>query len=79
MADNSLDIPTDGITGAADAAAGTTIETPLPPKPVYVRVNPGDSIDTIAERYGTTADAIMQANNYAINPDYLLTGMWIWV
>jgi LysM repeat protein len=80
MVDESLNIPNDGITLDKSAAAGPDSVSPLPPKEkTYVRVNPGDTIETIAARYGTTPDSIMEANENKINPDYLLTGHWIWV
>jgi LysM repeat protein len=80
MAEEILTAPNDGISLEKSAAEGQSTATPLPPKtPQYVRVNPGDSLDTIAERYGTTPEDIMKVNDYAINPDYLLTGHWIWV
>lgn len=43
----------------------------------YVRVNPGDTVYSMAEQYGRSPEEIIDYNK--LNPDFLLVGQWIWV
>ncbi len=65
--------------------AGQTLcipgSTPVPPRPpcgTYYTVQWGDSLSSIAARYGTTVQAIMYANNIA-NPNYIYAGMILYI
>lgn len=52
--------------------------TPAEERPwQYVRVNPGDTVYSMAEKYGRSAEDIIDYNK--LNPDFLLVGQWIWV
>jgi LysM repeat protein len=54
---------------------------PVPPKPpcgTYYTVQWGDTLSSIAARYGTTVQAIMSANNIA-NPNYVYAGMILYI
>ncbi len=63
-----------------DTTTGPTpvppVATPVPPQPpqqgTYV-VQPGDSLSKIARQFGTTVDALVQANNIA-NPNLIYVG-----
>lgn len=56
-------------------AAPTATATPLPPTatPRIHVVQPGDNLTRIAERYGVTVDALMQANQMT-NPNRIYPG-----
>jgi LysM repeat protein len=65
--------------------AGQTLcipgSAPVPPKPpcgTYYTVQWGDTLSSIAARYGTTVQAIMYANNIA-NPNYIYAGMILYI
>ena len=65
--------------------AGQTLcipgSAPYPPKPpcgTYYTVQWGDTLSSIAARYGVSVYAIMQANNMA-NPNYIYAGMILYV
>lgn len=59
-----------------DKEEGSTPE-PAPKEEKYIRINPGDSLQSIAEAHGTTIEIIAKRN--AINPEYYAPGQWIWV
>lgn len=60
--------------------------TPVPPAPppspsscgTYYTIKWGDTLSSIAARYGTTTQAIMYANNIA-NPNYIYAGMILYI
>lgn len=54
------------------------VTPPPPPPPTGTRycVQPGDTLGTIAARFGTTVYAIMQANGLS-NPNYIYVGQWL--
>jgi LysM repeat protein len=65
--------------------AGQTLcipgSAPVPPRPpcgTYYTVQWGDSLSSIAARYGTTVQAIMSANNIT-NPNYIYAGMILYI
>lgn len=65
--------------------AGQTLcipgSAPVPPKPpcgTYYTVQWGDTLSSIAARYGTTVQALMSANNIA-NPNHIYAGMILYV
>ncbi len=65
--------------------AGQTLcipgSTPVPPKPpcsTYYTIQWGDTLSSIAWRYGTTVWAIMSANNI-YNPNYIYAGMILYI
>lgn len=43
----------------------------------YVPILPGETLDDIAAKYGTTIDKIVSDNN--LNPDYIFPNQWIFV
>ena len=49
-----------------------------PPCGTYYTVQWGDTLSSIAARYGTTVQAIMYANNIA-NPNYIYAGMILYI
>ncbi|CAG0937646.1 Anti-sigma-I factor RsgI3 [Thermoflexales bacterium] len=54
---------------------------PVPPKPpcgTYYTIQWGDTLSSIAGRYGTTVWAIMSANNI-LNPNYIYSGMILYI
>jgi LysM repeat protein len=65
--------------------AGQTLcipgSAPVPPRPpcgTYYTVQWGDTLSSIAARYGTTVQAIMYANNIA-NPNFIYAGMILYI
>ena len=50
----------------------TVVPTPIPPTQTYV-VQPGDTLTRIAARFGTTVQALVQANNI-VNPNLIFVG-----
>jgi LysM repeat protein len=65
--------------------AGQTLcipgSAPVPPRPpcgTYYTVQWGDTMSSIAARYGTTVQAIMYANNIP-NPNYIYAGMILYI
>lgn len=65
--------PAASATPAPTAAPGTPTATPAPtatPVPVQHVVQWGDTVYSLARRYGTTVEAIAQANN--LPPNYLI-------
>ncbi|MCA9932916.1 MAG: LysM peptidoglycan-binding domain-containing protein [Ardenticatenaceae bacterium] len=63
-----LEIPDDGTTPPTEPAP-----TPVPSPGGTYTVQSGDTLSTIAQRFGTTYLAIAQANNIA-NPNYIYVG-----
>lgn len=65
------------ITNPSYLAVGDRVRVEPPAKPasdaVYV-VKPGDSLGSIAARYGTTVPALVNRNRYITNPGYLAVG-----
>jgi LysM repeat protein len=58
-----------------------TVTSPVPPRPpcgTYYTVQWGDTLSSIAARYGTTVQAIMYANNIA-NPNHIYAGMILYI
>lgn len=43
----------------------------------YVPILPGETLQDIATKYGTTIDTIVSNNN--LNPDYIFPNQWIFV
>src|SRR5512139_801279 len=65
--------------------AGQTLcipdSTPVPPRPpcgTYYTIRWGDTLSSIAARYGTTLWAIMSANNI-LNANYIYAGMILYI
>lgn len=57
------------------------VPPPPPPKPTcgtYYTVQWGDTLSSIAARYGTTVQAIMRANNI-VNPNFIFAGMILYI
>ncbi|MBW7882179.1 MAG: LysM peptidoglycan-binding domain-containing protein [Caldilineaceae bacterium] len=73
--------PTFTPTQAAPAAVPAETPTPEPPladagnEEFYV-VQAGDSLSAIADRYGVSVQAIMEANDLS-NPDFVFSGQWL--
>lgn len=62
------------IPGLTVPTSSASVENPLiAVEPVVYVVQSGDTLRSIAERYGTTIEQIMQANNIA-NPNYIRRG-----
>lgn len=55
---------------------GTQPPTPPPTVPVFYLVRPGDTLASIARQFGTTWQAIAQANNIQ-NPNRIYAGMYL--
>jgi LysM repeat protein len=53
-----------------------TVAAPDPPPTTYV-VQPGDTLFSIARRFGTTVQAILQANPQIVNPNRIFIGQRI--
>lgn len=68
-----LTIPGATASGSAGSTGTTTDATPEPGTTATHTVQPGETLTQIAAQYGTTAQAIMQANGIA-DPDYLSVG-----
>ena len=57
--------------------SGSTPPPPPPPTvPIYYMVRPGDTLSSIARQFGTTWQAIAQANNIS-NPNRIYAGMYL--
>jgi lysozyme len=72
----ALTNPTAGSSADTPAAAATgspTVTSPPPPAAQTYTVQPGDTLSAIAERHGTTADAISRANGIE-NPNAISVG-----
>src|SRR5512139_1957039 len=54
------------------------VPPPPPPCGTYYTVQWGDTLSSIAARYGTTVQAIMYANNI-MNPNYIYAGMILYI
>jgi LysM repeat protein len=56
----------------------TPAPTPIPSNGFYYTVRPGDTLSRIAWRFGTTVQAIVQANGI-INPNLIFYGQVLWI
>jgi LysM repeat protein len=56
----------------------TPTSTPTPSSGFYYTVRPGDTLSRIAWRFGTTVNAIVQANGI-INPNRIFSGQVLWI
>lgn len=68
------------------AVSGSTVYAAPPEKPAtqqvqgfYYTIQWGDSLSQIAVRYGTTMQAIMIANPWIVNPNYIYAGTVIFI
>lgn len=61
------------LTATPTSAAPTATWTPGPGEPVVYRVQPGDTLLTIANQFGVTVDEIMAANGLE-NPNFIQAG-----
>ena len=59
-------------------AIPTAAPTPVPSSGFYYTVRPGDTLYSIARRFGTTAQAIVQANGI-LNPNQIFSGQVFWI
>jgi len=55
-----------------------TTPTPAPSSGFYYTVRPGDTLYSIARRFGTTVQAIVQANGI-LNPNQIFSGQVFWI
>ena len=78
MAANNIYNPNVIYAGQTLCIPGATTNPPPPPCGTYYTVKWGDTLSSIAARYGTTMQAIMTANNIA-NPNYIYAGMILYV
>jgi lysozyme len=53
-------------------------DTPVPSTGFYYTVRRGDTLSSIARRYGTTVQAIVQANGI-VNPNLIFSGQRLWI
>ena len=62
----------------ADSPLPTPTNTPVPSTGFYYTVRRGDTLSSIARRYGTTVQAIVQANGI-VNPNLIFSGQRLWI
>lgn len=53
------------------------VETVKEKEKQYIPILPGETLDTIAKKYETTVDKIIEDNK--LNPDYIHPNQWIFV
>jgi len=73
-----LPTPTLPVPTAIPTAIPTAAPTPVPSSGFYYTVRPGDTLYSIARRFGTTAQAIVQANGI-LNPNQIFSGQVFWI
>jgi len=78
MAANNIYNPNLIYAGQTLCIPGSTPVPPPPPCGTYYTVKWGDTLSSIAARYGTTVQAIMYANNLT-NPNYIYAGMILYI
>lgn len=78
MAANGMANPDLVYAGQTLCIPGTTPPPPRPSCGTYYTIQWGDTLASIAARYGVPAQAIMQVNNI-LNPNYLYAGMIMYV
>lgn len=62
----------------ASSPLPTPTPTPIPSSGFYYTVRPGDTLYSIARRFGTTVQAIVQANGI-LNPSQIFYGQVFWI
>jgi LysM repeat protein len=62
----------------ADSPLPTPTNTPVPSSGFHYTVRRGDTLSSIARRYGTTVQAIVQANGI-VNPNLIFYGQRLWI
>ena len=62
----------------ADSPLPTPTNTPVPSSGFYYTVQRGDTLSSIARRYVTTVQAIVQANGI-VNPNLIFYGQRLWI
>jgi LysM repeat protein len=45
----------------------------------YIRFNSGDTLESIAKKYGTTPEKIVELNNLNPHPSALQVGHWLYI
>jgi len=78
MAANGIYNPNLIYAGQALCIPGSAPVPPRQPCGPYYTVQWGDTLSSIAARYGTTTQAIMYANNI-VNPNYIYAGMILYI
>ena len=78
MAANNIYNPNLIFAGQTLCIPGSAPVPPRPPCGTYYTVQWGDTLSSIAARYGTTMQAIMYANNLG-NPNYIYAGMILYI
>ena len=64
--------------GSVQAPELPIAASPLPTPGFYYTVRPGDTLYSIARRFGTTVQAIVQANGL-VNPNQIFSGQVFWI
>lgn len=71
------DAPSAPETDATPAQDAPPVEESAPAPEQYVPILPGDDLATLAKRWNTTAEKVVERNK--LNPDFIHPWQWVWV